>query len=361
MKHFKILVFTLLAIVLNSCSPSEEGETNTGGIQPITSIVISADELVKPIGEIVTLTVKDNNGTDVTNNSNIFVDGEEITGNTITSDQSKTFRVQAKYEGINSNLINVIFNQASSPAQPKSFVKRVLIEDYTGAWCGWCPRVSRAIELVYEQTDKVVVAALHNGSLNPNSAYYDPYHMNVDQLANLVGVTGYPTAKLDRMTTWSNPEPQRVSQITNKITNDNPKLGLALKVNINNGNIELDVKTTFTRDYSNLKLVVYVLENGLILDQVNYTNYYGGQDNIIDFVHNHVYRASLTELLGQELLNSETKRDGITTTTFNTPIPSNVTNVNNMEIVAFVIGQDNRAINARKATPGDDQDFEIIE
>ena len=42
------------------------------------------------------------------------------------------------------------------------FKHRVLIEDFTGAWCGWCPRVSHAIELLKEKD--IVINELKGGS-----------------------------------------------------------------------------------------------------------------------------------------------------------------------------------------------------
>jgi len=51
------------------------------------------------------------------------------------------------------------------------FQKRVLIEDFTGTWCGYCPRVSYGIDRVMEQTTKAVPVAIHQ-----QSSGSDPYH-----------------------------------------------------------------------------------------------------------------------------------------------------------------------------------------
>ena len=50
------------------------------------------------------------------------------------------------------------------------FTKRVLIEDYTGTWCGNCTRVALAIERVLAKTDRAEIVAIHNGD--------DPYHFD---------------------------------------------------------------------------------------------------------------------------------------------------------------------------------------
>ena len=59
---------------------------------------------------------------------------------------------------------NVVENwpdeSAYEPPYSGYFKKRVLIEDYTGTWCGNCTRVSHAIEEVKLLTDKAVTVAI---------------------------------------------------------------------------------------------------------------------------------------------------------------------------------------------------------
>jgi len=322
---------------------------------PTTSIVLTADVTSQSAGDNIKFTVKTNTGIDVTSTAVITTGATTISNGTFTSASAGTFDVSATYLTFTSQTVTVTFTPAVN------FTKRVLIEDYTGAWCGWCPRVSYAIELVKEQTDKAVVVALHNGNTTPGNGY-DPYHFNVGALGQLINLSGYPTAKLNRMTTWGSPEPTKVSQVIALTEGAKPKLGLAIKSTVSGGNINLEVKTKFGKDFTTAtKLVVYISENGLILDQVNYTDYYGGADIISNFEHNHVLRAALTNLLGDTFSTSETVFDNVVTKTFNIPVPANVANASNIEFVAFVVGADNKAINVRRALPNEDQSFEIVE
>lgn len=232
-----------------------------------------------------------------------------------------------------------------------NFQKRVLIEDYTGTWCGWCPRVAFGIEIVEGATDKAVVVAIHR---------QDEYNFNAGVLEDQIGLQGYPTAMLDRTIEWGYPEPNNVVQAVNLTTN-NARLGLAMKSTVTGGNISLEVKTKFGDDIAGAKLVVYVLENGLVSDQENYTTYYEGVDVLTDFTHNHVLRAAATNLLGDDFAATESVEGNEVTKTFSIPVPANVANAANLEFVAFVVGADKKAINARKAAPGDDQTFETVE
>lgn len=322
---------------------------------PPSSIVLTASETTQSIGEDITFTVMTDTGVNVTSTAVITVAGNAITGNTFTSATVGSFDVVATFEAFTSGTVTVNFTPVIS------FEKRVLIEDYTGTWCGWCPRVSYGIEQVNAVTDNAVVVAIHSGSTNPSSNGYDPYNFTATALDNLIGLEGYPTAMLNRMTSWNYPEPNNVNQVVNLTEGTAPKLGLAMTSTVADGNISLEVKTKFGKNYTGAKLVVYILENGLIFDQVNYTDYYGGADIISDFSHEHVLRASLTNLLGDAFTANESVYDNEVTKTFNIPVPANVSNASNIEFVAFVVGDDNKAINVRKSAPGESQTFEIIE
>ena len=59
----------------------------------------------------------------------------------------------------------------------------------------------------------------------------------------------------------------------------------------------LNVKVKMGYSYDSMKLAVYMLEDGLIYDQRNFTSYYGGADQL-DFVHDDVLRRSLTNVWG---------------------------------------------------------------
>lgn len=344
MKLFKILFLSLLFIGLNSCSSSDDG-AETAITAPPTGIVLSADVTSQSTGDQIIFTVKTNTGVNVTSSAVIKTGDTTINSGTFTSATAGTFEVSATYLDFTSEVVTVNFTPAIN------FTKRVLIEDYTGTWCGYCPRVSKGIELVKLATDKATVVAIHRGD--------DPYNFNAQVLENMIGLTGYPTAKLNRRTEWTYPEPSNVNQVVNLTSGSKPKLGLAMKSTVSGGNINLEVKTKFGTNFSSAKLVVYVLENNLIYNQVNYTQYFGGGSVIPNFVHDHVLRASLTNLLGDAFTAEERVYENEVTKTFNIPVPSNVVNASNIEFVAFVVGFDNKAINVRQSNPGEDQTFEI--
>lgn len=342
--------FGLLFLVLTffSCS------TDYKIIDSVESISLTADNSIKIIGETIVFTVSTNTGTVVTEEAKISVNGNEIQGNTFTSENIGSFSVQAEYYGVLSEPLIINFHDGSEI----NFVKRVLIEDYTGTWCGNCPRVAHAIELAKEQSTEIVSVAIHRSSSNPADANYDPYNFDSSELEAYLSMSGYPKALLNRLTRWQPLEQNNITQVINLTQGENPKLGLAMTTEVTATTINLEVKTKFSKDFEGLNLVVYVLENGLIYDQVNYTNFYGGLPYLHDFQHDHTLRSCLTPLFGQPIANSETTVGKTYTKTFSLPIPTNISNKDNIEFVAFITGSDNKTINVRKAGPNVEQAFE---
>ena len=128
---------------------------------------------------------------------------------------------------------------------------------------------------------------------------------------------------------------------------------------ISGGNITIDVSVKKAKNFNQLKLVVYVLENGLIYPQQNYTNYYDAVNPVPNFEHNHVLRETLTSLMGDLIPEAEFEND-VYTKSYSLSVPANVENAEELEFVAFVIDEDGNAINVRKADKNTTQDFEQI-
>lgn len=247
---------------------------------------------------------------------------------------------------------------ATAPAIPGYFKKRALVEDYTGTWCGNCTRVSYAIELAKEQSDKVVSVAIHYGN--------DPYNFGaipIAPLKNLISPNAplaLPVSRLNRLNVWTFPETSNIQEVID-LTGNNTTVGLAMSSTRNGSVVDLDVKVQFLDDYSDLKLVVYLLENHLMYFQRNYLEYYGGIDPIPVFEHNHVLRKPLTHILGDDITdttegNTITKSFSYDLSTFTSPTPIDGDNVS---FVAFLVGKDNKVINVRESHINENQAFEI--
>ena len=240
----------------------------------------------------------------------------------------------------------------TAPAIAGLFKKRVLIEDYTGTWCGNCTGVLYAIEKVHENpNDASVVVAIHSGN--------DPFkYLDFAPLQNYIfngGSAILPEVRLNRTTQWIDPDTNILKPIN--LRSSNCGVGLAIKSTLTNNNISLDILAKFAQNYSGLKLVVYIVENKLIYKQTNYTNYFNAVNPIQNFEHNHVMRKSLTNVLGDNI--TEITKDGTTLNkNFLFAVPANIANTSNIGFVAFIVDQNNTAINVRGANINENQLFE---
>ncbi len=231
------------------------------------------------------------------------------------------------------------------------FLKNVLIEDYTGTWCQYCPRVLFGLDKVEEEHLDAYPVSIHIAN-NPNT---DPYIFPANTLQQAMGVSGLPTAMLNRNILWDNET--TTTEIKNLIK-PNSDLGIALNSTVSGGNINLDVNIKFAGNFTGLKLVVYVLEDGLIADQTNATSFFAGQNPIPNYEHNHVLRSCLTDLVNGLVL-SGTNNGATITQNFTVPVPTNVANVANISFVAFVIDATGRVINVRGTEPNITQPFQV--
>lgn len=313
-----------------------------------TSITLTADVTTITVGEDVTFTVVDENNNDVTASCSFTVNGNALASNVFTGQTSGTFDVVATYNSATSNTVTVTVEEVAAVVK---FKKNVLIEDYTGTWCGYCPRVSYGIEQVHAQTDQAVVIAIHDD--NP---FGGPL---TNTLISAFGVTGFPTAMLNRANEWSYPEPNNVAQAVN-LTGDDADVGIAMTPTMNGSSLSVDVSVRFGGEFtgSSAKLVVYLLEDDLVYNQSNYTSYYGGANPIVGFVHNDVLIDGFTNALGDTIPGGEVTAGNTYTTTLTMNLPSSVANSNNIKVAAIVVNTDNSAINSREAHFGDTQTFE---
>ena len=346
-----IRTLSLLVLILTFFSCSEKYETEAG----IPGIFASLNSNVKSSGEQTVIRVFTAEGQEVTEESLIQVNGEVISGNIFASEAEGVYEISAFYLNLEAEKLHVRYHDGSEI----NYRKRILVEDYTGTWCGWCPRVSHGMKLLDEVTeDDIVFIAIHRAPTGTS----DPYnYTNAAELEAMINTPGYPKGFINRIHQWRFPEPFNINQVVRFKQNENPKLGLAVESELVGNKIEFTIKTEFARDFQNLKLVVQLLENGLIHPQVNYTDFYGGQNPIPNYVHDYTLRKTFTHILGDEIPASETKEHNLWIRAFSEDVPDFIENTDKLDIVAFIVNEDNEVINVRLAKVGENQVFEYID
>jgi len=243
------------------------------------------------------------------------------------------------------NSTSKLFNTISQSAQ-----KKVVIEEGTGTWCGWCPRGAVAMEyMTTAHPDDFIGIAVHNG---------DP--MAVTEYNNGANFTSFPGANVDRAIlggTVSNPDfdtyyADRIAlAVPASITATSSGSGSALTV---------DVSCTFHTVFAvaDYRLAVVLTEDdvtgtGSAWDQHNYYssqtanipldgaghNWQNETDPVpaANMEYDHVGRVLLGGYTGQVGSVPATITDGQTATySFNYTIPS-VMNRAKMHAVALLL------------------------
>jgi hypothetical protein len=288
-----------------------------------------------------------NNSDTITNQAVIRIDGTEIQNATFTTATPGEYKVQAFYDGFESDLIDI------SAVYPSGYINNVLVEDYTGTWCTNCPRLIYAIEQAKLQTDKVISVGIHG---------YDPMEMDgVAVLNSEFNSEGtYPKGMLNRINIWDNPD-QTIETAVN-LTGYGADLGLAISSTTDGTTIDFVVKVGFENTITaDLKLVVYLTENGLLYDQNNETDYYGGDNPLVDFEHNDVLRAMYTYYLGDDIPTTETIADNIYEYTLHKNIPATIQDNGQLHLIAFVTDANSKEVlNVREVKVGENQELEKL-
>lgn len=301
--------------------------------------------------QTTTFTMVDADGNDVTSEATFFVNNTEISGNTYTSASAGNFDVYAEY-GVSGT---------TQTTETKSFsvfipLRKVVLEDYTGTWCGYCPSVAAAIVEAHAATEHISVVAIHETA----NSYPDPYHFpQVDLLQAEFGVTGLPAARINRTTTWS--DPYDVSEVT-AMAGEETDFAIAINSQLSGSTLSVEVKVIYENgSVPGDKLVLYLIENGLLHDQVNYYDndptspFYMMGNPIPNFEHNEVLRLSLTDIFGDAI--PATDAFDTYNASFSISIPSDYI-TQNLELVAMVVSDDNTARNSQHAAVNEEKEFE---
>ncbi len=346
MKHLlKVPIFIAGLFLLQSCTKTESDFTET---LPET-ITVNASALNITTGAAVSFLVSSSvNNANVTADSKIYVNGNLISGSSFTFTAAGSFAVYATKGSLTSNVITINVTAISTGT---GYRHRVLVEEYSGTWCGNCPRILYGVDLLEQQTDKAIVVSTHlfNG---------DPFITNDgNNLAAQQGVGGVPTGYINRTISWTGPQYENVPQVINTIQ-ASATAGVAIRSSISSNNLSVTVKAGYTQPLAGgAKLTVYLVEDKLYHTQRNYSaNLYGGQPSIPNFEYNGVIRKVISSLSGDAIGASGNANEK----TYSLVVPANIANIGNARIVAFITNSAGTVVNVQEVKVGEEKMLEIL-
>ncbi|HUH35862.1 MAG TPA: Omp28-related outer membrane protein [Moheibacter sp.] len=374
MKKLKLthifILLTFFSTLLISCGTEEDLGDET------FDLVLSSTSVA--VGSSITFEFTSNLIGDITAQTVFVVNGESIEGNSfIPTEANESNEVFAEYNGV----VSSVKTFRSTAVIPSAYTQKVLMEDYTGTWCGYCPRMATITHYLKEYDERIIPVAIHSPGMPTDPWTYEyakemakPEHYNAGLL---------PKGKYNRIYDLNqfqgpHPCPNDASVYypqADEFLSQTASLGLGINSTLSGNSLKIDVKVGFAVDQlPDARLVVYLIEDGLKYKQVNFYsgqnvtcdsefNYTSMPNPIMDFPQEHVLLKAYTDIYGDIIPQNQIGNGQVWEKEFNVELPANVTNANNLKLVAFVLGNGSSiktrpVINVQSAKVGVNQDFD---
>ena len=223
---------------------------------------------------------------------------------------------------------------------PSSFTKKVLIEEFTGAWCGYCPVGALIVDDLMAENDNIIGVAVHvdDAMAIEQSNFLETTYQSSSYPSGMVDRTPYDGVVSLNAGYWSYFVNNQLSMIST--------CGLAMRSKVSGNNATVEVHAGFNSELDgDYRLTVYLIEDdvtgsGYGYDQVNYYDsesespFYGLGNPIVGYEHNNTLRAVLSQPLGDPLDNSVLIAGGEHVEVYTADISS--FNKKNLHAVAFI-------------------------
>ncbi len=360
MKYFNYLVVAFFSLsIFLSCSKSDD---------ELVEVILTVDKATALADgkDVITLKLMTAMGEDVTSSAVFFQGENKLDKYMFSTDKTGILYFSAEYLDEKSNMVSVLFEEpkGGGDKKEKKYLKNVLVEDYTADWCQYCPLIALGLEEVKKANPRVVVVAVH-----AQNDRYMPFN-KANLLMDRFDIQGYPTAmisKKSKTSSWSKAN----NLIKNYLAISSCPIGIDIKTEYKGTELSAEVNVNVGSEISSqMKLVVYVVENGIVASQSNYYNkdqsvpsLYQKGDPIVDFEHNHVLRTNLTDLFGDKIPKEKNVTGEVFTKAFKYQVLEEY-NKDNMELVVFVVKEFGRlveVVNVQHVKFGESKEAEEVE
>ncbi len=212
--------------------------------------------------------------------------------------------------------------------------RAVIIEDFTGQNCVNCPSAHETLDLLVEQYgDAVIPVSIHAGTFGVASDYtrytglMQPEGNTYNDAWN---ITEWPKGVVNRSGAATNSD-KWAEAVRKELAIEAP-LGISVEASCPEGAADIDIKVSLTpRTDIDAMLQLWIIEDGIVARQRDID-----RGLITDYVHNHVYRASVNGVGGERtVLKANIHTDlsftqALRATSTETWVPAN------LSVVAFV-------------------------
>ena len=252
---------------------------------------------------------------------------------------------------------------AQLPVSTAPQKKKAVIEEFNGIHCQFCPDGHRITENIYNSDpENVIIVNVHAGSLSvPGPGEPDFRTVWGNSLANLSGLTGYPSAMINRQRyfgedemgmgrgMWANAAAVLLQQ------DAAANVALEADIDVQNRQMTVDVEIYYTANANESTNFL-----NIVLTQGNVRGVQDGLGENIDkvddegyYIHDHALRDMFTGQWGDTIYTTSAGTLVQKQYTFDIPaIYSNVdVDLGELEVVAFLTETKEDVINGAKYTP----------
>ena len=189
------------------------------------------------------------------------------------------------------------------PLDETKVYRKLFMEEFTGHRCVNCPAGHEIIEQLKNQYgDTLVVVGIHYGSLaKPQNSGLYTYDFRTDE-GTVIGdhfiIDAIPSAVFNRIYEKGGWQRDQWGSLLRSQSRDvYAALQMINQYDPENNTVKANVKVTALSDNAvHYKLILFLIEDGIVKPQKN------GTENIEDYVHNHVLRATFNhQPMGMDL------------------------------------------------------------
>ena len=192
-KNIPFVILIALALVFSSCNSDDENANPVIGLTVEASLVVDNNKALR--NQEINVSMVDANDVNQTTEATFYVNNEVLDGTTFSSETAREYQITATY------ILNGV--ETTTPVQTIDVIipkRKIVLEVFTGTWCGYCPRKKPAIESLRALTNHVAVVAIHGNSANTST---DPFTIEDGTfLRGHLGIPGYPTGIVNRENFW---------------------------------------------------------------------------------------------------------------------------------------------------------------
>ena len=185
---------------------------------------------------------------------------------------------------------------------PASVYRKILIEEFTGHRCTNCPAGHQILDQLHQRYgDTLVMAGIHYGALAKPIGETFSYDFRTSE-GNILGeaynIDAIPEAIVNREMKDGGWSREQWASVIADVDRSDAKAAVQIinEYDPNTMMLKVNAKMTMLEDHLNpLRFIIYLVEDGIVKPQKD------GNQDILEYTHNHVLRAGLTDAFGYTL------------------------------------------------------------